>query len=64
MEIEFVFKVAGIGLIVAVLNMIVSKSGRDEQALIVTISGLIVVLAIVIPEIGRLFESIKAVFGL
>ncbi len=64
MEIEFVFKVAGIGLIVAVLNMIVGKSGRDEQALIVTISGLIVVLALVIPEIGKLFESIKAVFGL
>ncbi len=64
MEIEFVFKVAGIGLIVAVLNIIVGKSGRDEQALIVTISGLIVVLALVIPEIGRLFESIKAVFGL
>ncbi len=64
MEIEFVFRVAGIGLIVAVLNMIVGKSGRDEQALIVTISGLIVVLALVIPEIGRLFESIRAVFGL
>lgn len=64
MEIEFVFKVAGVGLIVAVLNMIVGKSGRDEQALIVTISGLIVVLALVIPEIGRLFESIRAVFGL
>lgn len=64
MEIEFVFKVAGIGLIVAVLNMIVGKSGRDEQALIVTIAGLIVVLAVVIPEIGELFSEIKAVFGL
>lgn len=64
MGIEFVFRVAGVGLIVAVLNMIVGKSGRDEQALIVTIAGLIVVLAIVIPEIGALFDSIKAVFGL
>ena len=64
MGIEFVFKVAGVGLIVAVLNMIVGKSGRDEQALLVTIAGLIVVLAIVIPEVGTLFESIKAVFGL
>ncbi|MBQ2941233.1 MAG: stage III sporulation protein AC [Clostridia bacterium] len=64
MGIEFVFKVAGVGLIVAVLNMIVGKSGRDEQALLVTIAGLIVVLALVIPEIGNLFESIKAVFGL
>ena len=49
MGIEFVFKVAGIGIIVAVLNMIVGKSGRDEQALIVTIAGLIVVLAVVVP---------------
>ncbi len=64
MGIEFVFKVAGIGLVVAVLNMIVGKSGRDEQALIVTIAGLIVVLAVVIPEIGELFSEIKAVFGL
>lgn len=64
MGIEFVFKVAGIGIIVAVLNMIVGKSGRDEQALIVTIAGLIVVLAVVVPEIGRLFSEIKAVFGL
>lgn len=64
MGIEFVFKVAGIGLIVAVLNMIVGKSGRDEQALLVTIAGLIVVLAVVIPEVGRLFNEIKSVFGL
>lgn len=64
MGIEFVFKVAGIGIVVAVLNMIVGKSGRDEQALIVTIAGLIVVLAVVVPEVGRLFSEIKAVFGL
>ena len=64
MGIEFVFKVAGIGIIVAVLNMIVGKSGRDEQALIVTIAGLIVVLAVVVSEVGRLFSEIKAVFGL
>ena len=64
MGIEIVFKVAGIGIIVAVLNMIVGKSGRDEQALIVTIAGLIVVLAVVVPEVGRLFSEIKAVFGL
>ena len=64
MGIEFVFKVAGIGIIVAVLNMIVGKSGRDEQALIVTIAGLIVVLAVVVPEVGRLFSELKAVFGL
>lgn len=64
MGIEFVFKVAGIGIIVAVLNMIVAKSGRDEQALLVTIAGLLVVLTAVVPEVGRLFETIKAVFGL
>lgn len=64
MDVEFVFKVAGIGIIVAVLNMIVGKSGRDEQALLVTVAGLIVVLAVVIPEVGELFSQIKAVFGL
>lgn len=64
MSIDFVFKVAGIGIIVAVLNIIVGKSGRDEQALLVTIAGLIVVLAVVIPEVGKLFSEIKAVFGL
>lgn len=64
MGIDFIFKVAGVGLIVAVLNMIVSKSGRDEQALLVTIAGLLVVLALVIPEVGTLFETIRSVFGL
>lgn len=64
MGVDFVFKVAGVGIIVAVLNMIVGKSGRDEQALLVTIAGLLVVLALVIPEVGALFENIKAVFGL
>ncbi len=64
MGIDFVFKVAGVGLIVAVLNMIVGKSGRDEQALLVTIAGLLVVLALVIPEVGTLFETIRSVFGL
>ncbi|MDP4133158.1 MAG: stage III sporulation protein AC [Bacillota bacterium] len=64
MGIEFVFRVAGVGIIVAVLQMLVSKAGRDEQALFVTLAGLVVVLAMVIPELGSLFETIKAVFGL
>lgn len=64
MEIELVFRVAGVGLIVAVLQILVSRSGREEQALFVTLAGLIVVLTMIIPQIGTLFDTIKSVFGL
>ncbi len=64
MEVELIFRIAGIGIIVSVLNQILIKSGRDEQAMMVTISGLVVVLMMVIEEIAELFEIVRSVFNL
>lgn len=63
MELDLIFKIAGIGIIVTVLNLLLKKSDRDEYALMITIAGLIVVLAMIINEIAALFETIKTVFG-
>ncbi len=63
MEVDLIFRVAGIGIIVAVLNQLLTRSGRDEQALLTTITGLVVVLVIVIQEIGTLFDMIRSIFG-
>lgn len=59
-----IFKVAAIGILVAVLNILLSRSGRDEQALMVTLAGLVCVLVIVVQEISELFTMIKSLFGL
>lgn len=64
MDIDLIFQIAGIGIIVAVLSQLLSRSGRDEQALMITIAGLVVVLFILTEEIGNLFESIKRIFDL
>ena len=63
MDVDFIFRVAAIGIIVTVLNLLLKKSDRDEYALMITIAGLIVVLAMIINEIAALFETIKTVFG-
>lgn len=63
MELDLIFKIAGVGIIVAVLSMLLKKADRDEYAMVVTIAGLIVVLAMIINEIAELFETVKAVFG-
>lgn len=63
MNLDIIFKIAGVGIIVAVLNMILKKSEREEYGLIVTIAGLIVVLLVIIDEIASLFETVKTVFG-
>lgn len=63
MEIDLIFKIAAVGIIVAVLNQLLKRAERDEQAMMVTLAGLIVVLVIVINEIGTLFDTIKNVFG-
>ncbi|MCM1328566.1 MAG: stage III sporulation protein AC [Ruminococcus sp.] len=63
MELDMIFKIAGVGIIVAVLNMLLKKADRDEYAMVVTIAGLIVVLAMIINEIAALFETVKTVFG-
>lgn len=64
MDIGFVFKLAAIGIIVAVLNQVLVRSGREEHAMIVTIAGLIVVLMMLIPQIGELFQTVKNIFDL
>lgn len=63
MNVDLIFRIAGVGIIVAVLGQLLSRSGRDEQALMLTIAGLVVVLFIVTEEIGDLFESIRRIFG-
>ena len=64
MEIELIFKIAAIGSIVAVLNQLLMRSGREEQAMMTTLAGLIVVLMMMIREISSLFDVIKSSFGL
>ncbi len=64
MDVDLIFKIAAVGILVAVLNILLSRSGRDEQALMVTIAGLVCVLVIVVREISELFALIKSLFGL
>ena len=64
MDIDLIFKIAAIGIIVAVLNQLLIRSGREEQAMMTTLAGLIVVLMMVIQQIYVLFQSIKSIFGL
>ena len=64
MEVDMIFKIAAIGIIVAVLNQVLIRSGREEQAMMVTLAGIIVVLMMMITEISNLFETVKSVFGL
>ncbi len=64
MEVELIFKIAAVGILVAVLNILLSRSGRDEQALMVTIAGLVCVRVIVVREISELFRLIQQLFGL
>lgn len=63
MNVELIFKIAAIGIIVAILNQLLSKSGRDEQATMVTLAGLVVVLLVIVREIAYLFDTIKSLFG-
>ena len=64
MDIDLIFKVAAIGVIVAVLSQVLKSSGRDDQALMITLAGIIVVLVMLVQQIGNLFGTIKSVFGL
>ena len=63
MDVELIFKIAAIGILVAVLNQVLIKSGRDEQAMLTSLAGLIIVLMMVIGEIKVLFDTIKSTFG-
>ncbi len=64
MDIDIIFKIAAVGLIVAVLNQVLSRSGKEEYTMITTLSGIIIVLMMVIPYITELFRTVKSVFGL
>ena len=64
MDISLVFKIAGLGILVAVSSQILSKTGRDEQATFVTIAGIIVALMLLITQIRELFDLIASVFGI
>ncbi|MBQ9746462.1 MAG: stage III sporulation protein AC [Clostridia bacterium] len=64
MNIELILKVAGVGILVTVAYQILIKSGRDEQAMLVSVAGIIIVLLMLVNEIGGLFETIRNVFGL
>lgn len=64
MEVDFIFKIAAIGIIVAVLNTLLIRSGREEQAMLTTLAGVIVVLMMLVPEISDLFSTVKSLFDL
>ena len=64
MNIDLVFKIAAIGIIVAVLNQLLIRSGREGQAMMTTLAGLIVVLSMLVPQISELFVTIKGLFSL
>ena len=64
MEVGFIFKIAAIGIIVAVLNTLLVRSGRDDQAMLTTLAGVVVVLAMLVPQIKELFTTVKSLFSL
>ncbi len=64
MNVDLIFRIAAIGILVAVLNQVLSRSGREEQATMVTLTGLVVVLMMVVQQISDLFSLVKNLFGL
>ena len=64
MEVDLIFKIAAIGIVVAVLNQVLIRSGREEQAMMTTLAGLVVVLMMLVRQISDLFELIKTLFSL
>ena len=63
MDVGLIFRIAAVGILVAVLGQLLTRSGRDEQALMTTLAGLIVVLMLIVEQISRLFSMMKSVFG-
>lgn len=62
MEIDLIFKIAAVGIIVSILNQVLVRSGREEQATMTTLAGLVVVLLIVVQKIAQLFDLVKSLF--
>ncbi len=63
MDVDLIFKIAAVGILVSVLNQVLSRSGRDEQATMTTLAGLVVVLMMVVQKISSLFDLVKNLFG-
>lgn len=64
MDVDLIFRIAAVGILVSVLNQVLSRSGRDEQATMTTLAGLVVVLVMVVQQISDLFDLVKNLFGL
>ena len=64
MDVDFIFRIAAIGIIVAVLNQVLIRSGREEQAMLTTLAGVIVVLTMLVTQISSLYGTIQQLFGL
>lgn len=64
MDVDLIFKIAAIGILVAVLNLLLVRSGREEQAMMTTLAGLVVVLMILVQQISDLFDLVKTLFSL
>ena len=64
MDVDLIFKIAAVGMLVAVLNQLLIRSGREEQAMMTTLAGLVVVMMILVQEISGLFQLIKTLFDL
>ena len=63
MDVGLILKIAGVGILVSIASAILNKSGRDEQAMLVTVAGIVVAMLLLVGEIGELFDSVRTVFG-
>ena len=64
MDVDLIFKIAAVGILVAMLNLVLARSGREEQAMMTTLAGLVVVLMMLVRQISDLFDLIKSLFSL
>lgn len=64
MNVDLLLKIAGIGILIAVLHQILSKAGREDQAMMITLAGMVIVMTVVVKEISSLFATVRTVFNL
>lgn len=64
MDTQLILKIAGIGILIAVACQILTRSGRDEQAMLLSVAGIVIVLLIIVDKIGALLDSVKSIFGI
>lgn len=64
MNVDLLLKIAGIGILIAVLHQVLTKAGRDDQAMMISLAGIVIVLTVVVKEISDLFETVRTVFNL